>query len=176
MKKYFVLSFVLLTSAVQAKNQECMYCDVFKTMRECDQGRQVAKELDELRERLSKKIEEEAKKLAENEKEFKAKASTMKRDAAEKEERKLAKKRRELEDLVRDGEEELKMSMNQKTEALAIEVEKNIAEIAKARGFERVVDVTGRTVYCKDGSSDDITSDAISYLNEKAQGKTVTTA
>ncbi len=179
MKKTVGLALLLSATALMqaAKSApDIMYCDVFGAMRQCKKGQEIAKELDEFRGRLSKEIEADAKLLAENEKDLKAKASTMKREALEKEERKLAKQRRDLEDKVRDGEEELKMTMNQKTEALAIEVEKNIAEMARMRGYNRIVDViTGRTICCID-DTDDVTTDVIKYLNEKATDKDKTAA
>ena len=170
MKKHLVCTALAISLSMNAGNN-IAFVDTFKTMRECDEGIRVARELDELRNRLSKEIESEAQKLAKQEQELKSKATTMKREALEKEERLLTKAQRELEDKVRDGEAELKLAMQSKTESLAYEVEKSIVEVAQTKNVDAVIDVTGRVLYRKDNNKDDITSDAILHVNNRHKEK-----
>lgn len=153
------------------------FVDSFQAMRECEEGKKVGKELDAVREKLSKEIQAEAQKLAAEEKEFKAKLPTMKKELAENEERKLAKRRRALEDRVRDGEEELKIIMQNKTETLAAKVEEGIVQVAKQKGVDAVIDkMTGRVLYTKEDNKGDITLDAIAQVNKQSNKKETTIA
>lgn len=153
------------------------FVDSFQAMRECEEGKKVGKELDAVREKLSKEIQTEAQKLAVEEKEFKAKLPTMKKELAENEERKLAKRRRALEDRVRDGEEELKITMQNKTETLAAKVEEGIVQVAKQKGVDAVIDkMTGRVLYTKEDNKGDITLDAIAQVNKQTSKKETTIA
>lgn len=153
------------------------FVDSFQAMRECEEGKKVGKELDAVREKLSKEIQAEAQKLAAEEKEFKVKLPTMKKELAENEERKLAKRRRALEDRVRDGEEELKIIMQNKTETLAAKVEEGIVQVAKQKGVDAVIDkMTGRVLYTKEDNKGDITLDAIAQVNKQSNKKETTIA
>ncbi len=149
------------------------FVDSFQAMRECEEGKLVGRELDAVREKLSKEIQDEAQKLAQVEKELKSKMATMKKEVVEREERKLAKQRRSLEDRVRDGEEELKIIMQNKTETLAAKVEEGIVAVAKQKGVDAVIDkMTGRVVYTKEDNRGDITLDAIAQVNKKSNKAT----
>jgi len=174
-----LLGLALLTiigNAYADKALDIAFVDSFRTMRECEEGQVVGKELDTIREKISKEIQEEAQLLAREDSELKAKASTMKQDIVVKKERELAKKRRDLEDKVRDAEEELKITMQQKTEALATKIEEGITQVAKEKGVDAVIDkMTGRVIYTKDDNKGDITSDTIAYVNKKAKGTTKNT-
>lgn len=161
---------VVVSGAFAADSKlDIAFVDSFKAMRECKEGEKVAKELEGIREKISKEIQDEAKKVAQQEQELKSKAATLKKDALEKQERDLQKKRRSLEERVRDGEEELKMVMQQKTESLAAKVEESIVDVAKNKGVDVVIDkVTGRVLYAKDDNKGDITADTIAQVNKKA--------
>src|SRR5579872_924390 len=153
------------------------FVDSFQAMRECEEGKKVGKELDTIREKLSKEIQEEAQRLAAEEKEFKAKLPTMKKELAEQQERNLAKRRRALEDRVRDGEEELKITMQNKTETLAAKVEEGIVQVAKQKGVDAVIDkMTGRVLYTKEDNKGDITLDTIAQVNKQTTKKETTVA
>lgn len=153
------------------------FVDSFQAMRECEEGKKVGKELDTIREKLSKEIQEEAQRLATEEKEFKAKLPTMKKELAEQQERNLAKRRRALEDRVRDGEEELKITMQNKTETLAAKVEEGIVQVAKQKGVDAVIDkMTGRVLYTKEDNKGDITLDTIAQVNKQTIKKETTVA
>lgn len=182
MKKFAVLSIVLLTSGIQAKDavlgSKDKIVDSFRVMRECDEGQIIAKELDGLREKLSKEIEADSQKLVKRQEDLKAKASTMKKELVEKEQRQLAKDQRALEEKIGESENELKVVMQQKTEKLAMKVETSIIDVAKEEGAELVVDgPSGRVLYMKPGSDRDITGNSIAQVNkamkqELAENKT----
>lgn len=172
-------SLSVASPAVAPKPMDIVFVDSFQAMRECQEGKKVGKELDTVREKLSKEIQQDAQKLAAQEKELQGKLPTMKKEAADREQRKLAKNRRELEDRVRDGEEELKIMMQNKTEALAAKVEEGIVEVAKRKGVDAVIDkMTGRVLYTKEDNNGDITLDAIAQVDKsnKEAAKATATA
>lgn len=144
------------------------FVDSFQAMRECEDGKRVGKELDAMRDRLSKEIQDEATKITKEETELNSKASALKPDIIAQNKRKIEKRKRELEDKVRESEEEIKVAMQQRTEELAVKIEEGIVEVAKTKGVDAVIDkMTGRVMYTKDNQKGDITSDAISYVNKK---------
>lgn len=152
------------------------FVDSFQAMRECEEGKRVGKELDTLRDKLSKEIQTEATKITKEESDLKSKASTLKPDILTQNERVLTKRKRALEEKVRESEEEIKVAMQQKTEALAVKIEEGIVEVAKAKGVDAVIDkMTGRVMYTKDNYKGDITADAIACVNKKTIAKSSST-
>jgi Skp family chaperone for outer membrane proteins len=170
-KKYslFVVVLTVASSTIIGDNLQIAFVDSFKAMRECKDGQVVGKELDTMREKFSKEIQQEAQKIAEQEKGLKAKASTLKPDVLVKEQRQLDKLKRDLEETVREKEETLKVTMQQKTEELATKIEEGIVAVAKEKGVDAVIDkMTGRVMYTKDDNTGDITKDAITFIDKKA--------
>lgn len=152
------------------------FVDSFKAMRECEDGQRVGKELDAIRDKLSKEIQDEATRITQDEADLKGRAATLKADVLTQNERKIAKQKRDLEEKVRESEEEIKLVMQQKTEELAVQIEEGIVEVAKAKGVDAVIDkMTGRVMYTKDNDKGDITTDAIAYINKKTVAKNDTT-
>jgi Skp family chaperone for outer membrane proteins len=145
------------------------FVDSFQAMRECEDGQRVGKELDTMRDKLSKEIQNEAIRITKEETDLKSKAATLKSDVLAQNERKIAKQKRDLEEKVRESEEAIKVAMQQKTEELAVKIEEGIVEVAKARGVDAVIDkMTGRVMYTKDNHKGDITTDAIAYVDKKS--------
>ncbi len=159
-----------IAAAVPAKESlDIAFVDSFKAMRECKEGERVGKELDTMRDKLSKEIQDEAMKITKDESDLKSKASTIKPDMLAKQERELSKQKRALEEKVRESEEEIKLAMQQKTEELAVKIEEGIVAVAKDKGVDAVIDkMTGRVMYTKDERKGDITVDAIAYINKKS--------
>ena len=145
------------------------FVDSFQAMRECVDGQRVGKELDTMRDKLSKEIQDEATKITKEESDLNSKSATLKPDILAQNKRKIEKQKRDLEDKVRESEEEIKVAMQQRTEELAVKIEEGIVEVAKAKNVDAVIDkMTGRVMYTKDNHKGDITSDAIAYVDKKS--------
>lgn len=157
-----------ITRADTHKALDIAFVDSFKAMRECSEGQRVGKELDAMRDKLSKEIQGEAQKLTKEDADLKSKASAMKHEMLVKKERDLAKQKRDLEEKVRESEEEIKIVMQQKLEELTVKIEEGIVAVAKTKGVDAVIDkMSGRVMYTKDDKQADITADAINYVNKK---------
>ncbi len=164
---------LISSGAFAAKDEkralDIAFVDSFQTMRECDEGKAVGKELENMREKISNEIREQAQKVALREKELQGKASTMKKELFAQQEREIARQKRSLEDDVREAEETLKVTMQSKTEKLAAKVEEGIVEVAKEKGVDAVIDkMTGRVIYTKEDNRGDITAEAIVHVNRRA--------
>ncbi len=179
----FVVIVIITSSAFAKDNLQIAFVDSFKAMRDCKDGQVVGKELDTMRDKFSKEIQDEAQKIAKQDTELKtkiaaleAKASTLKPEAYAREKQLLAKEGRridklkqELEESVREKEETIKVAMQQKTEELASKIEEGIVAVAKEKGVDAVIDkMTGRVMYTKDDNTGDITSAAIAFVDKKA--------
>ncbi len=182
MKKYgLALSVALITAPMAAAPvagakvetlDNILVVDSMRAMRECEEGKKVAAQLEKIRDKFSSDIEADAKKLGKETEEFQAKKSTMKAEVAEKKQRELAKLERELQQKVKDSEEELRSEMQRLTETLAMDVENGIAQLAREKGADAVVDkMTGRFIYTNTQNKGDITEDAIAYVNRKDKEK-----
>lgn len=161
------------------------YIDVFSAMRESDEGKEAAEKLEVKREELGKSIEGLRAKYETLVTEFKTKAATMNDSARAKKEQEVVKIKRDYESALQGAEEEMKLVMQQVTEALAKEVEAAVTIIAKAEGLDAVVDkVTGRVIYTSQKA--DWTSKVVQSMdkhysfklanNEKSAASTITVA
>lgn len=170
MTKKLPLFAVVLTIAGStiAKEMQIVFVDSFKAMRECKDGQLVGKELDDMRDAFSKEIQAEAQKIANMEKDLKSQASTLKAEVLNKKSREIDRLKRDLEDAVREKEETIKITMQQKTEQLAVKVEESIVTVAKSKDVDAVIDkMTGRVMYTKDDNKGDITNEAIAAVDKK---------
>ncbi len=179
MQKKLVLSAVIIslsTTGLFAKDAKAenaqmyiAFVDSFEAMRKCSDGEKVSKEIDTLREKASKEIRSDAEKLAKAEMDLKNKATMLKPQELAKQERELAKSKRALEELLREKEDEIKITMQQKTEELAMKIEEGIVAVAKEKNVDAVIDkMTGRVMYTKDNNKGDITADAIKFVDKKS--------
>ncbi len=77
MKKYLTLSLlscgIFTGSVATCKDMQIAFVDSFKAMRECKDGEVVGRELDAMRDKFSKEIQQEAQKLAQKENALKSK-------------------------------------------------------------------------------------------------------
>ena len=145
------------------------FVDSFEAMRKCKDGKQVGDEIDLLRDKASKELKTRAESLAKDEAELKNKASMLKPQELAKQERDFAKKKRDLEEFLREEEENIKITMQQKTEKLAIKIEEGIVAVAKEKNVDAVIDkMTGRVMYTKEDKKGDITKDAIQFVDKKS--------
>lgn len=141
------------------------YVDVFGAMRESREGGEAAAKVEERRLELAKNIEAKVKKLEVAATDFKTKSSTMNETARTKKEREVVDMKRDYDLLLQDSEEEMKVVMQQVTEALAKEVEKAVTELAKKDGLDAVVDkVTGRTIWSSEKG--DLTLQVVQSMNK----------
>lgn len=179
----FVVVITLSGTAFAKDNLQIAFVDSFKAMRDCKDGQVVGKELDAMRDKFSKEIQQEAQKIAKEEADLKAKiaaleaqASALKPEAYAREQQSLAKDDRhikkmkeELQEGVRDKEETIKVVMQQKTEELAGKIEEGIITVAKEKGVDAVIDkMTGRVMYTKEDNTGDITTATIACVDKKS--------
>lgn len=191
-RKYtlFVVVLTIASSTIAKDNLQIAFVDSFKAMRDCKDGQVVSKELDTMRDKFSKEIQQEAQKIAKDDSELKskmaaleAKASTLKPEAfarekqlLTKEGRTIEKRTQELQESVREKEEMMKVAMQQKTEELAVKIEEGIVAAAKEKGVDAVIDkMTGRVMYTKDDNTGDITTAAIAFVDKKSVAVTAST-
>lgn len=184
-KKYtlFVVVLTIASTTLAKDNLQIAFVDSFKAMRDCKEGQVVGKELDAMRDKFSKEIQQAAQKIAQEDAKLKeqvaaleAKASTLKAEAYAREKQNLAKvgrgiekQKQGLEEDVREKEEAIKITMQQKTEELAVKIEEGIVAVAKAQGVDAVIDkMTGRVMYTKDDNTGDITGAAIAFVDKKS--------
>lgn len=134
--------------AADTSDIKIRFIDTFAAMRESTEGIKVADSIEKKREGIAKQLEADGKKLEAKDKEVRAKMSTMSKEALNKEEATMTKMKRDLENKVRDGEETLKLDMQQATENLAHKVEKAVDAYAKIEKPDAIIDkTTGRVVY-----------------------------
>lgn len=179
----FVVVITLTSSAFAKDNLQIAFVDSFKAMRDCKDGQVIGKELDTMRDKFSKEIQQEAQKIAKEDGELKSKvaaleaqASTLKPEAYAREKQQLTKENRridklkqELEEAVREKEETIKVVMQQKTEELAVKIEEGIVTVAKEKGVDAVIDkMTGRVMYTKEDNTGDITTATIACVDKKS--------
>jgi len=83
--------------------------------------------------------------------ELERKKSMLTDSARENEQTELVKLQREIENSMREMEQDYKMAANKATERISKEITKSVAEIAKADDIDIVVDMqTGRAIYVAD--------------------------
>lgn len=150
--KFFAFSLLLSGAGSLVAAETCdvkiRFIDTFAAMRESTEGAKVAETIEKKREGIAKQLEADGKKLEAADKEVRAKMSTLSKEAINKEEARLTKMKRDLENKVRDGEETLKLDMQQATENLAHKVEKAVDAYAKTEKPDAIIDkTTGRVVY-----------------------------
>lgn len=161
------------------------YIDVFGAMRESKEGVEASEKLELKREELGKGIETVRAKYEAVVTEFKTKATTMNDQARAKKEQEIVKLKRDYESGLQGAEEEMKLVMQQVTEALAKEVEHAVTELAKKEGLDAVVDkMTGRVIYASNKA--DYTHKVVQSMdkhytvklanNEKSAASTITVA
>lgn len=139
--------------------------DSFGVMRQCKGGIEQVDKLEERRQALAGKIEVEGKKYEAAVNELKTKAATMSESARAKKEQEIVRMKREYEGLVQGSEEEMKLMMQQITDALGREIELAVAQYAQAEGLDIVIDkVTGRVLYTSDKS--DCTSRIVQIMDK----------
>ncbi len=184
-KKYtfFVVILTIASNTVAKDSLQIAFVDSFKGMRDCKDGQVVSKELDAMRDKFSKEIQQEAQKIAKADSDLKAKvaaleaqASTLKPEAFAREKQLLAKQDRdikkrteELQNSVQEKEEMIKVVMQQKTEELAIKIEEGIIAAAQKNNVDAVIDkMTGRVMYTKEDNTGDITTEVIAFVDKKS--------
>lgn len=161
------------------------YIDVFGAMRDSKEGKEASEKLDLKRDELGKGIEVVRAKYEAVVTEFKTKAATMNDQARAKKEQEIVKLKRDYESGLQGAEEEMKLVMQQVTEALAKEVEQAVIDLAKKEGLDAVVDkVTGRVIYASNKA--DYTTKVVQSMdkhysvklanNEKSAASTITVA
>lgn len=150
------------------------FVDSFRAMRECADGQEIGKEIDNVRNKASKEFQEEADKLAKEETDLNQKSNMLKQAERDKKKRELDKKKRDLEERLQEKEQELKAVMQEKTETLARQIEDGIVEVAKAKNLDVVLDTqTGRAMYTKDNNEGDLTKEAIAAVDKKSSATKV---
>jgi Skp family chaperone for outer membrane proteins len=150
--RFFAFSLLLSCAGTMLGAETCdlkiRFIDTFAAMRESTEGTKVADTIEKKREGIAKQLDADGKKLEAADKEVRAKMSTMSKEAINKEEARLTKMQRDLKAKVDDGQETLKLDMQQATERLAHEVEKAVDVYAKAEKPDAIIDkTTGRVVY-----------------------------
>jgi Skp family chaperone for outer membrane proteins len=142
----------------------CM--NFMETVQNYKKGAELSEGIEKKRQKLAENIKQEEQKLTQTMTEFKTKEATMSTSARNNLESQIVKMRRDYESLVKSSEDELKLAMNQATEELSADVEKTVAEIAKAKGYDLVVDTySGRVVFASDKAM--ITNDLVKAMDKK---------
>jgi len=151
-------------ATVEGVKLETRYVNTMEAMQKSKMGAEVSAKIEKKRTDLAAEIKgkEEALQLAMTE--FQSKGSMLSKSARNEEEAKLMKMRRELEGFGKSCEDELKLAMQQETEALSQQVEKDVTKIAVTDGYDVVVDVyTGRTIYASNKAM--ITTDLVKEMD-----------
>ncbi len=186
LKKSLLLSasVVLLVAATTGQKTEkkgvnfdltIRYVDSFAAIRESDEGKSVAKELEAKRAELTKDIKEMEKKFAAAAKEFQTKATMMSELAREKEQKQLVKMEREYKAKLQESDEDMKITMQSAQERLLREHHNSVFKYAKKNDVDLVIG-PGGVVFASEKAS--CTLDVIEGMNKnyqvklaKAQGK-----
>lgn len=150
--KFFAFSLLLSGAGSLLAAETCdlkiRFIDTFAAMRESNEGAKVAETIEKKREGIAKQLDADGKKLEAKDKEVRAKMSTMSKEALNKEEAVVTKMQRDLKAKVDDGQETLKLDMQQATENLAHKVEKAVDAYVKIEKPDAIIDkTTGRVVY-----------------------------
>lgn len=170
----------LLSSPQVTVDLKVRYVNSMDAMQMSARGKEVQKELEVKRDELTAKVKNEEVKLQQAVTAFKSKETIMDKNVRSAEEAKIVKMQREYEMLLKTCEDELKLVMQQATEALSMELEKTITTLAQNNKYDVVQDIyTGRTIYASERAM--ITSDLVQTMdkqfvasNKKAPAKTAT--
>lgn len=148
------------------------FVDSFTIMGECQEGQKVRKEIEGKRDLATQELQNESKEFEKAKNNYVAKSTTMSEPARKKEEKKLIEMERELQNLVAEKEEELKLDMQLATETLAQGLEVGVAKLAKNEDLDVVFDkMTGRAIYVSEKF--DYTTKAITEVNKNYEVKLV---
>jgi Skp family chaperone for outer membrane proteins len=150
--RFFAFSLLLSCAGTMLAAETCdlkiRFIDTFAAMRESTEGAKVADTIENKREGIAKKLDADGKKLEAKDKEVRAKGSTMSEAALKKEQAEMAQMQRALKANVEEGQETLKLDMQQATENLAHKVEKAVDAYVKIEKPDAIIDkTTGRVVY-----------------------------
>lgn len=153
-----------------ASDLKVRYVHIMDAMQVSKRGQEIQKELEAKRDELMNKVKKEEEKLKAMLAEFKSKESTLNKDARNAEEAKIVKKQREYEALVKGCEDDLKVVMQQLTGEITEEAQKMTAVMAKAKGYDVVVDsYTGQAVYVSEKAM--VTADLVKEMDKKHVAK-----
>lgn len=134
-------------------------------MRSSKTGIEAGKELEATRNELTASLQKEGQALEKSMNDFKAKSATMSDTARENEQKKLMKADRDYKGKVEDAETAMKLTMQKTMEALGKEIEQAVAQLAKAKNLDAVIDMdTGRVVYASEKVT--YTNDLVASLNK----------
>ncbi len=158
---------ISLGDVVGGKTDLVIRCMNFmETVQNYKKGAEISTEIEKKRQKLAEAIKKEEQKVAQAMTDYKSKEATMSPAARNNQESQIVKMRRDYEALVKSSEEDLKLAMSHATEELSADVEKTVAEIAKAKGYDVVVDTySGRVVFASDKAM--ITNDLVNAMDKK---------
>ena len=138
--------------------------NTMEAMQTSQQGMKISTELDAKRQKLSEEIKKQDEIVQTAKAEFQSKQSTLSKTARGAEEAKINKMLRDYETTLKTCEDELKLAMQDATEVLSQEVEKNVTKIAQANKHDIVWDVfTGKPIYVSPSAM--VTGDLIKEMD-----------
>lgn len=172
MKKSLLVAALTSVGAVVADkvdletNLKIGFVDTLKVMRECEDGKKAAQDLEAKRVQLSKEIQAEEQKIADAMKDYNSKKSTLNEAAIRETEEKLVKMRRSYETKVQQSDDDLKMSVQRETERLQNNIFAELQNFGKEADYDALIDTTsGSVVWRKE--TVDVTSDVMKRVNGK---------
>ncbi len=143
--------------------------ELFSSLTECGDGVEAREHLEGEKNQKIEKLKQEEQDLMKEINQFKVEASLMSEEVRLEKQKDLERKKRKLEEMAKDLEDELKLKMQRKTEALAREFEIAVQEVAKEQGFDIVIDLsTSRVVYCAKEELN-ITKHVVSKMDKKRE-------
>ncbi len=124
---------------------EIAFVDSLSLMRECEKGKDAARDLDKKRMEMAQDLQKEEQKLMQEANDYKAKAAMMSDAAREKEEKRLMKSKKDYESTLLEYEEDFKIAMQRVTEELSKDIDEAIVKVGIERGCDKVIcSATGR--------------------------------
>lgn len=144
------------------------YVDSFAALRDSQEGKAVTKELEEKRIDLTAEIKKLELEFTTAAKEFQAKASMLSDDGREREQKRLGKMERKYKEILKDADEDMKITMQSKQEQILRELNEAVKEYAQANNVDLVIS-QGGVVYSSDKAN--CTPGVVTAMNKNREIK-----
>lgn len=158
-------------AVVQADTQEDLQnlrirtINIMDIMRDSQEGKKVAAELEQTRQQLTTDIKAAEEEYVREANLFQSKAAMLSAEAREKEQARLMSVRRDVESKAQKAEDTLKYSMQAASDRLMTKAQKIIDAYGKENNLDLIFDVSGRVVYSSEET--DVTKTMVTTMNDE---------
>ena len=161
---------LLMPLGLLAQDLKWGYVDVMTAMRQVEKGKKAFEELQQMKSKRQKELEQEEKDLRTEGEELKAQKTVLSDDAFARKNREFARKQLALQQKLETYEMELMKAQDEKAKDILKDMEVIIKEIAEKRGYEIIFEKSGsKLLYAN--IQNDLTKEVINIYDQRF-GKT----